>query len=280
MLCDSWPYEFVTGGGAIGVEAFLVLSGYGIYQSYESKNLNNYWTSKLEKVWLPYFIWEILALIYYRATSIKSFENISLIEIIASLIGISPYNVIDKTMWYIPFIFIGYFAFWIISKRFKEKKLVVLFTIASLLLAFLAAIGLFPRYTGAWLYVFGMPIGVAYSWSICEEKKWNKEALIALCGLLLWPIAQNNVLLYTGFVTSVGLSIIVLPNIRIRVTGNKLLKWIGKNSYFIYLCEAVVIDTMGYMLPEINRYIRDVLIVGVIALITSGKQILVKILKK
>lgn len=129
--------NLLPGGGAIGVEAFLVLSGYGIYQSYESKNLNNYWRSKLEKVWLPYFIWEILVLIFYRATSIKSFEDISLIEIIASLIGISPYNVIDKTMWYIPFIFIGYFAFWIISKRFKEKKLVVLFTIASLLLAFL-----------------------------------------------------------------------------------------------------------------------------------------------
>lgn len=144
----------------------------------------------------------------------------------------------------------------------------------------MAAIGLFPRYTGAWLYVFGMPIGVVYSWLICERKEWNTGALIVLCGLLLWPIAQNSVLLYTGFVTAVGLSITILPNIGICLNGNKILKWVGKNSYFIYLCEAVVIDTMSYMLPEINRYIRDVLIVEVIALITLGKQILVKMLKR
>ena len=127
--------------------------------------------------------------------------------------------------------------------------------------------------------MFGMPIGVVYSWLICEEKKWNKGVLIALCGLLLLPIAQNNVLLYTGFVTAVGLSITILPNIGICLNGNKILKWVEKNSYFIYLCEAVVIDIMSYMLPEINRYIRDALIVGVIALITLEKQILVKILK-
>lgn len=276
----SWPYEFVVCGGAIGVEIFLVLSGYGIYQSYVSKKFSNYWISKFKKVWFPYFVWEILTLMFYCVTSIKSFEGVSCMKIVESVSGITSYNIIDKTMWYIPFVFIGYFLFWIIANIVQDNKLVLVFTITSVILAILAAIGLFPRYTGAWLYVFGMPIGVGYSWLVYKEKKCNKIVIIALLGLLLWPIAQKNVLLYVGFVTAVGLSITILPNIGIHLIDNRILKWIGKNSYFIYLCEAVAIDTMGYMFPSMNIYVRDIMIMGVIVLLTSGKHFLVKVLMK
>lgn len=130
----------------------------------------------------------------------------------------------------------------------------LLFTMANMLLAFGAAVGLFPRYTGAWLYVFGMPIGVVYSYFVYVEKKWRSGIVLVMFGLLLWPIVQQNVLLYTGFVTAVGMSITILPNLGVCLKNNRVLEWIGKNSFFIYLCEAVVIDTIGFIFPRMNRY--------------------------
>lgn len=40
----------------IGVALFLILSGYGLTESYKRKGLLVFWKSKFSKIWIPYAI--------------------------------------------------------------------------------------------------------------------------------------------------------------------------------------------------------------------------------
>lgn len=42
--------------GGIGVALFLILSGYGLTESYKRKKLELFWKSKFSKIWIPYAI--------------------------------------------------------------------------------------------------------------------------------------------------------------------------------------------------------------------------------
>lgn len=155
-----------------------------------------------------------------------------------------------------------------------------IFTAAMLLLGALSVIGCFPRYTGAWLYTFCMPIGVCYAWAKSKSVEWNKWMKVILVGLLLWPIAEKNVILYTGFVTTIAMTVIIWPNLSISKCNCKPLKWIGENSYFIYLCEAVVMDSTAVVFSQMNKYIRDSVIIMIIISLVSAKQSLTRLLNR
>lgn len=90
-----------------------------------------------------------------------------------------------------------------------------------------------------------MLIGVCYAWAISNRTKYFKWMNTIFMGMLLWSIAENNVILYTGFVTTIAVMVILWPYLNISKRNCKPLKWIGDNSYFIYLCEAVVMDSIA-----------------------------------
>lgn len=42
--------------GGIGVALFLILSGYGLAESYKRDGTVNFWKKKILRIWLPYFL--------------------------------------------------------------------------------------------------------------------------------------------------------------------------------------------------------------------------------
>lgn len=248
-------------GGAVGVEMFLVLSGYGIHQSYLRKGLKNFWKNKLDKIWLPFMMWELIITSFFIITkSNTSFNSSSIVEIFTSIIGVNTYNVLDKTMWYIPYLFIEYFLFWVIYRYGNKIKSFILFLSLTFVVSCIAYKGLFPRYTGLWIYTLGFPIGVFYS-QYLDKLKWHNAFCIIAFGLLLWPVATKHVILYFLFVTIIGLMTIAIPNIVEQIPELKALKYIGENSFYIYLFEAVVINICGYYLTsKINRITLNLII--------------------
>lgn len=79
----------------IGVATFFILSGFGLTRSYLKRGLSNYISSKILKVWFPYFILTIFWMI------IDFFQEIhySVLKITLNLIGLAILSPIDPSMW-------------------------------------------------------------------------------------------------------------------------------------------------------------------------------------
>lgn len=90
-------------GGAIGVDLFLIVSGYGIYYS-SNKCTSNFWKKRIKSVYFPYLF---TTLIFLVIRCIFGFRP-SVIEVVVSMLGLDFNRNIDPTMWYISYIFCMY----------------------------------------------------------------------------------------------------------------------------------------------------------------------------
>lgn len=88
--------------GGIGVALFLILSGYGVSESFKKKGTNKFWKNKLIKLWIPYIIILTIVSIYRQ-------KNIDIHLILQFLCLDSPY-------WYISFLLYNYALFYICHK--------------------------------------------------------------------------------------------------------------------------------------------------------------------
>ena len=101
--------------GGIGVAIFLVLSGFGLNESFKKNGINGFITKKFYRIWLPFFLFYVFLYLYKEKLDIISFiRNISSIEQ-------SGYY------WYIHYLLRCYITFWVISKYVKKHKWIVYF---------------------------------------------------------------------------------------------------------------------------------------------------------
>lgn len=89
--------------GGIGVAIFLILSGYGINESFQRKGLSDYWVNKVIRVVLPMLLVEVLGLIFFE-------RDITFGEIVNHMLCI------DRN-WYIRYLFYWYLIYYL-SARF------------------------------------------------------------------------------------------------------------------------------------------------------------------
>lgn len=143
--------------GAWGVHLFLFVSGYGIYSTYESKGLQNFWKNRINTVWMPYVFCTAIFLIIRLLLN----DKFTSLGILVSLIGLDFGLNLDPTMWYISYIFASYGIFWIMMKVPKRKYGIV---IAIILQIFITGLGYLSIAwnlgTIAWAYIISFPLGV------------------------------------------------------------------------------------------------------------------------
>ncbi|MBR1682041.1 MAG: acyltransferase [Bacteroidaceae bacterium] len=88
--------------GSVSVAVFLVLSGFGIHESYQKNGLKDYWHKKFRRIIVPY--WLFLAVV----TLIKGFP------------GWKPFLLdacfIQSEFWFIPYLVQCYLVYWIIQR--------------------------------------------------------------------------------------------------------------------------------------------------------------------
>lgn len=121
-VSNTYNSNLFTPLGGIGVSMFLILSGYGLNESYHRKGLRNFWKSKLLRVIVPCWFVEIIFLFFESS----HFDSIVFIKHLLC---------IDRN-WYIRYLFYWYLLFYFSTKYFAQKRIY-----------FLALSGLFFLFT-------------------------------------------------------------------------------------------------------------------------------------
>ena len=99
--------------GGIGVAIFLILSGYGLMESYKLKGLDNYFNNRVMRLFIPYIIW------------------ISAYVLIMSCIGQSV-GLSEIRYWFVEYISLWYVAFFFTFKYFNRYRWTIFGLIALL----------------------------------------------------------------------------------------------------------------------------------------------------
>ena len=105
---------------AVGVSLFLMLSGYGLSESYKTKGLKNFWSKKISRVLIPYAIVITLLVLF------KTYD-IELIDYILEITGIKT------TYWYIGYQIKWYLVFFITMMLVPNRNVWV-FALISVLM--------------------------------------------------------------------------------------------------------------------------------------------------
>lgn len=246
--------------GAQGVAIFLILSGYGLTQSFLKKGLDSsFLIRRLKTVVLPYslvtLIWIVIDSLYGQIYSLKT--------VLLSLVGFDLNLTLDATMWYISFILIWYFLFYF-TFRFplpNPLRVLLLFGYAYIFRYQIRSSITEQVYWEWGLHAFMFPAGVTWAFlsSRFNIRKWMiyPLAIVAVLsfGFYLFNVTNNDSGLGPYMVSnfSFALAIIALIIIfRELQIGFPPLRFIGSISYEIYLLEAVLMYkySLLYLFPN------------------------------
>ena len=270
VLLGHLGYIFFA--GAWGVNLFLILSGYGVYLSYSKKGLKEFFPKKIIKIYLPYLIYAIIIVCYYLYTNHFVFSRKI---VLATLLGLDIDSNLDKSMWYISFIFLEYILFFIIAilvkkvnKIISKEKFIFFAMIISsvLLMNFFNFNLLWHVNSGVTFYVFAFPIGVILAiikdWKVNEDFREMLFVLASIICLIITICLYNNCnSFYQYFIYSLavpGLIILISQTLK-TFKSNKILEFFGKYSFYIYLWEYFLINMKNtWLIPFKYLVIIDI----------------------
>ena len=256
--------RYLTPLGGTGVAIFLILSGFGLNESYKkNRNINKldsntiqitkYWHKKILKVFLPYAIFESAMIIIFRL------DNTSLIEWILDVICIEP------AYWYLQIILISYISFYICSLNdyiYKYKYYILVF-IGLLLFLF----GNEIRAEQAISFIMGVLISDNKS-SVKNLILKNRFVIITfVIGIFLlclkqMPIIRNFYDSYIWYILqllmkmALALGFISLTGKFNHFFNNRFLLFMGNISYQFYLVHYAALSMLN--LPA-NRILISIL---------------------
>ena len=99
--------NYFTPCGGIGVALFLILSGYGLNESWKKKGLEGFWKGKILRVWIPYLLWISFVTLYSKDTfGLDYLLDVSLLK---------------TSYWYIGYLFWWYAIFYVVYKIQNTK---------------------------------------------------------------------------------------------------------------------------------------------------------------
>ena len=229
-----------------GLTLFFFLSGYGVYQSFLAKGLKDYWNNKIDKIYLPaalvQLVWFIVAY-YLNIYENGNFDTGSIAFL--NILCVNPKNSLDGTMWFLSFLLCCYLSFYLVLRLIKDKR------VAFLSMAIYW--GVLSYYIGnIWeLAVYYAPfffIGTIVS-AIFSTKHYHFSFRAAfIITLLTGGLLVFYILFFFKkfifFDTVAGLMVALLIYLLVRFVGEEklvLLEWLGGYSFYIYLLEYKVI---------------------------------------
>lgn len=97
--------------GGIGVAMFLVLSGYGLNESYKKNGLHKFWSKRFIRLWIPYAIVICAMTLIEQQPLIWLISNITLYK--------CPF-------WFVQYIILWYVLFWCVSRFLPHYRLQII----------------------------------------------------------------------------------------------------------------------------------------------------------
>lgn len=243
--------------GIGGVTIFLLLSGYGLFQSYQQNGLQGktYWDKKIGKVFLPYAVITVLYYLYMRLTGTAP----GAIALLCNILCVDYARTMDGTMWYMSFLLIWYLAFFCVF-YFKGATAGKVGMLVLLGLAFRSYWLKDTFGECAWQFAtnaFAFPCGVALGYAMeCYNRfrisqKWKvRLCLILRIGafagsllVLILSVLQTVQIAY--WKCGIAMFFVLYTLLSLPKKEIKVLKWLGASSFLIYLIEGKLIAIWG-----------------------------------
>ena len=163
--------------GGTGVALFLLLSGFGLNESFKKQGLTFYWHKKVLRVLLPYFFVASLLYLFRWDFTWQGY--------LLDITGIKTHY------WYIAFLVKWYVVFWITSKYCLRYRTILLLVMSMIILF------LFPNIEAE--QAFSFPMGMLISMHLNRVKTIKvKNVIIITClmfivGTLFLLIKQHPI---------------------------------------------------------------------------------------
>lgn len=94
--------------GGIGVAMFLILSGYGLNESFKRNGIEGFWMKRFSRVWIPYFIAVTLVWLFWEPRPWQEY-----------LLDICCWK---TSYWYIGYMIRCYLVFWLTARFVPQYK--------------------------------------------------------------------------------------------------------------------------------------------------------------
>lgn len=245
------PYFSLRGLGGWGVSTFLFVSGFGLEKSYQAHDNKGFWKKRLIHTYCPFVLAMIIQLIIRLSINDVRFRLLT----IPSLLGLSPNNRIDGSMWFIPYIFLWYTVFFL--STFFKKSIIIRVIILLQFSIIIFCISLLPVFNSgaANLYIVVFISGVLFAnvnlKSYCI-KKWMLFCFSAIF-LISWYVIRNydkaNISAYL-FYSIAPFFVLCLSKLVFLTKIRRLFISIGKYSYHVYLFEYLCITLAFSSIPN------------------------------
>lgn len=242
-------YKCLSWGGAMGVCIFLILSGYGLTESYKKNGIDfKFFLRRIKKVLVPFWIVMICeSLLDYLCLN----RRLEIKDWILAVLGYVDYYrpCIDTTMWYITYLVICYCVFFLIFSLKIPDYLKVLLFAGINIIGYACHLYMNPDWQ---INYFAFLLGIFLSYA---GKYFNRQTLLLInnVAVAVFFIVSIATLPLSGFdVWSIyGLAGAVWAITFIKLFGKdiKIFAGIGKVSYYIYLVEGAILYKY-LLLPE------------------------------
>lgn len=249
--------------GGIGVSIFLIISGYGLSKSYQSKGLKKFWYNKILKVLIPYYIVSFIYLIFNPKSSLKDiFLDVTLIK------PLHPFG------WYMNYILVMYIIFYLVqSINAKQRIRNIIYILNALVMIFIM-----PEIKAEQSFSFFVGVIYAFNSEVIHSKLFKNSKISILIGFILvsvsalilkqFSIIRNSHDVILNFIQLViklfgALSLIGLAYSSRRLIGKLNLSLISKISFELYLVHGYTIILLK------NISVFNILIFFVITIILA-----------
>ena len=257
-----------------GMSLFLILSGYGLYESYVAKGLVFFWDNKISKIYLHAAFIQCVGVLIALITRKKM--AISILEILC----ISATNHIDGNMWYLSYLLFLYLLFYVFFKFFSQGKL-------SMCLFMMIYLATMPLMIQTWEFcnycVISFAIGVLaaklHTGNAHLVKVWRNNIICFGIAVITGFISvvyyfcfsqNNNIIIDNIGANSLAITWICIARFLVGVRMLAPLNHIGKLSYFIYLLHGKTVLQYPYdQRSSIGRFTIFVLLLVATILLAS-----------
>ncbi|HHQ4928162.1 TPA: acyltransferase family protein [Aeromonas hydrophila] len=266
--------------GAYGVVLFLMLSGFGLVQSYFSTGLDGFFSKRLSKVLIPYAAITVIWLMVLSHPAISSGDYYQLFTIV---FGLDSKATLDPTMWYVTYVIIWYIAFYLIFSATSHHIIKILFLFLFSYYLYNNA-SIFTGDSGAGLYVTAFPIGAAWGMVFYKTKHYaiNKKHLLSGCFVFSIAALYASICFYQNIstvffdyaatnVSSALLVIGITSFLSILGMNFSVFEFFGKLSYEMYLIEGVFLMRFFGVLDVLPTH--DMKVIAFIAIVTVAAYI-------
>jgi peptidoglycan/LPS O-acetylase OafA/YrhL len=268
----------LNNSGGWGVAIFLMLSGFGLTLSYQKKGLKNFFRKKLFKVLLPY---SAVTIILLAADKVIFHRQYGILKSLLAILGLGFRSPVDGTMWYVTYILIWYLVFYCIFRLNINFKLKLVLTGLASAACYLAISIILPDTTVIRNYSFNFLLGVTLAAANNKINAINSVtikrylALIPIPCAIIFYIFNYRITFGNDKVNPVSLiafaigSIAVVSLYSMHNLKSRLLQFIGKISYEMYLVEGVILFKYSSIL-DFSSYKYTRLGLSFIIIVASG----------